>query len=783
MTLALPLTEALAASAPITSTERTLVFLGGGEWWLQVGVWLLGALVVWLTVKNHRRLEPRSRRRMMVSLRALLVLLLVLFFYQPACLEERVATNRNAVVVLTDESQSMSLPHAGSTREGLAKTWLSDHADFFTSLSESRDVHRFAFAELLEEREASDPKDTRILGRETRILDALKALRDRFRNQDIGGVVLLTDGIDTTSEGRRTAISPELEAVLRDLDAPVTSLTTAGDPTVRDLAITHLASNNFAFLLNATSLEATVEIHGYPQGQFVIHLLENGVEIATSPLATRPGETTYKVKFDFVPKKLGKHVYTVNIDPLPDEVYGKNNQKPTIINVVRDKIRVVQIVGQPSWDERHLRNLLKENPNVDLVSFFILVNRMNFRPLSSRETSLIPFPAKELFEDELGGFDLLIFQNFNYGPFQTREYLPNIAQFVRNGGAFVMVGGPLSLSAGGYYGTEIMDVLPVDIPSSFGAENSTDESEFAPKLTESGGFHPITRLALDPAQNKRIWSDIHPLEGLNFSTRVKDDAVVLVEHPDLKTSDGKAMPVVAVTEVGEGRSMVVSTDSTWFWNFKAGGKGEDSHHYQAFWDNAIRWLIKDPELDLLKVRALRESVPVGEQADIIVTALEADYRPAASQKVEVTVRRRGAGDDRGQGEVVSTQTELSTDGQGELRLQVPVMSPGIYEVEARANIVKGRTTTAFDLFVGIDQNPELERVVGDDRLVGGIAKRSGGVVLPMTAKPSDIPLEEPTVMRVKSRTHQELWSAPWALLLATLLFALEWWLRRRFGYL
>jgi uncharacterized membrane protein len=780
----LPLMTALAAVAPVTSatsTERTLVFLGGGPLWLQLGVWLLGALVVALTVRNHRKLEPPSRRRMMVALRTGLVLLLTLFFYQPACLEERVAVNRNAVIVLTDASQSMSLPHAGSTRGALADKWLSDHEDFFAGLAETRDVHRFAFAELLEER-ASRGAETRISGRETRALDALKGLRDRFRNQDIGGIILLTDGIDTTAEGRRTTLSPELEATLRDLAAPVTSLTTAGDPSIRDLAIAHLASNNFAFLLNATSIEATVEVHGYPEGQLSIRLLENGVEVASQLIATRPQETNYKVKFDFVPKKLGKQVYTVTIEPLPDEVYGKNNQRSAIINVVRDKIRVVQIVGQPSWDERHLRNLLKENPNVDLVSFFILVNRMNFRPLSSRETSLIPFPAKELFEDELGGFDLLIFQNFNYGPFQTREYLPNIAKFVRDGGAFVMVGGPLSFSAGGYYGTEITDVLPLEIPSSFGSENATDEREFPPRLTESGAFHPITRLALDPAQNKRIWSDIHPLEGVNLSTSAKDGAVVLVEHPELRTSDGKPMPVVAVAEAGEGRSMAVATDSTWFWNFKA-GEAQDPHHYQAFWENAIRWLIKDPELDLLKVRALRETVPLGEQADVLITALLADYRPAASQKVEVTVRRRAPGDDRGQGEVVSKQTELSTDAQGELRLELPVAAAGIYEVEVRANIVKGRTTTAFDLFVGVDQNPELERVVGDERLVTGLAKSTGGAVLAVTAAPSEIPLEEPTVMRVKSRTHQELWSAPWALLLAALLFGLEWWLRRRFGYL
>ena len=759
-------------------TERTLVFLGGGNVWLEVGIWVLGALIVALTFKNHRRLEPAIRRYLMVGLRAFLVLLLILFFYQPAFLEERVAINKNTLILLTDLSGSMALPHGDKVRGELLSEWTARNASDFEEVAEKRNVHVLGFSEFLGE--DMDPKKH---GGATKVLDTLRELRDRFRNQDLGGIVLLSDGIDSTSEGRRSTLSPELEAIVRELGAPVSAITMSGDSELKDIAVSHVGASSFTLLLNQATIDATVQVHGYPEGQLAVRLFENGTELATELVATRPAETHYKVKFQFVPKKLGKHVYTVAVDALPDEIYAKNNRRSVIVNVVRDKIRVVQVVGQPSWDQRHMRNLLKENPNVDLVSFFILVNRFGPRPVGPRETSLIPFPVDELFGQELGGFDLLVMQNFNYGPYQMRQYLPHIAKFVRDGGALVMVGGPLSMSAGGYYGTELAEVLPVDLPATFGEGSGIDTNTFQPRLTESGGFHPITRLALDPAQNTKVWSDIHPLEGLNMSARPKPGAVVLVEHPELKDNDGKPQPVVSVHEVGEGRAMVVATDSTWFWNFKAGNRGEDSHHYTAFWENAIRWLIRDPELDLLKVRALRQSVPVGEQSELIVTAFQADYRPAARQRVEITLRKRNVGDGPGEGEVISRQTELVTDAQGELRVSLPVAADGIYEVEAVANIVAGRQTRASDLYVGVDTNPELEQVIPDDRLVTNLAKATGGKVLPLTAGWKDIPLEEPTVMRVKSRTHQELWSAPWALMLAALFFGLEWWLRRRYGYL
>lgn len=781
-----PLTPWLAALEP--TTEKSLVFLGGGDVWLQVGVWLMAAFVVGLTVYNHRKLRPPRRRVLMVALRTVLVLLLVLVFYQPALLEEKVATHKNALLVVADVSESMALPHGSGTRLEAVKALVEANRGALEALSEDHDLGFFALAEGLEELPSPLTEHAKFAaaltakGRATRLADGLGELQKRYKNREVGGVVLMTDGIDTTAAGRRATLGLETQAVVRALDAPIHSFTTAGDASLKDVAVTHIAYNNFAFLLNASSLDATVEVHGYPAMALPVHLTENGAVIATKTVAVTPGEDTYKVPFEFVPKKLGKQVYGVQIDPLADEIYAKNNLRYVIINVVRDKIRAVQVVGQPSWDERFMRNLLKENANVDLVSFFILVNRFNRAP-SARETSLIPFPSEELFKNELGGFDLIVFQNFNYGPYNMYEYLPYIADFVRKGGALVMVGGPLSMSAGGYYGTPIADVLPVEIPPGFGGEETVDEAKFRPQLTAAGEHHPITRLALDPGANRSIWDGITELEGANVVTAAKSDAVVLLEHPRLRGTDGKPMPLAAVREVGEGRTMVVATDSTWRWSFAAGAEGKDPQNYDTFWNNAIRWLIKDPELDLVKVKVLEETVLVGDKASAMVEVFKPDYQPAAHQAVNVVVRRRGPTDDRGHGEEVLRLPDAVTDGEGELRVAIPVDKAGIYEVEASAAVVVGRTTTGLDLFIGSESNPEYDRVVGDDQLVSALAAASGGSVHGLTGDFGELALKRPEVLRVKSRHHDELWNAPLALLLIAALFGLEWWLRRRYGYL
>ena len=103
------------------------------------------------------------------------------------------------------------------------------------------------------------------------------------------------------------------------------------------------------------------------------------------------------------------------------------------------------MVGRPSWDVRSLRSLLKRNPNVDLVSFFILRTNESVDSARTNELSLIPFPTNELFYEELGSFDLVVSKLHLPGSSRVRQYLPRIRDFVENGGGFVMVGGEQSL--------------------------------------------------------------------------------------------------------------------------------------------------------------------------------------------------------------------------------------------------------------------------------------------------------------------------------------------------
>lgn len=760
-----------------------------GDWspWVQAAVIATCVAIFALTAWNYRGAKSRGRRAVLLALRAGILALLVFLFYQPAWVEESVQRSRNTVAVLLDDSESMTLPHGDSTRLAAERRLIERLGPTLDALTADNDVEVMLFSDGLREVERGDAAlalDGR--GKQTPLLETLERVREGARNRDLGGIVLISDGVDNGKLQHRiegaTGLDDETLRFVEALGVPIHTFGFTGDEALRDVAVQRLKSSSFAFHLNATALEATVRITGYPPGTTVrTGLYENGKLLTQQVLTVLPGKRDYDLTFEYVPRLLGSQVYAVAAERLPGEVYDGNNEKLAVVSVIRDRIRVLQICGHPSWDERFFRNHLKRNPSVDLISFFILINPRNAFAVSPDDTALIPFPAQELFVDELGGFDLIVFQDFNHGPFQTRQHLFRVRDFVKNGGAFLMLGGRLGLSEGGYYGTEITEVLPVAIPPSSGSGETLDEREFQARLTPAGDTHPVTRLALDPAANDRIWGSLPPLEGVNRVLGLAPDSVSLLEHPSIQTSSGP-QPVVAVREVGEGRTMVVATDSTWRWSFEHAGEGGDAGPYSTFWDNAIRWLIRDPELELLRVSVERGENPLGDKVQGTVRVFGLDYKPAPGQPVSVTVIRRGGLLTWTDEKVISTMDDARTNDEGELPVELVPESAGVYEIRAKTTL-RDRDIEASEIFLVLDDNPELRDVVAEQDVLALLSKASGGRAYSVSATDPALPVLEPRVMKITRRDRHELWSGVDVLLLAALLLGAEWWLRRRSGYL
>jgi uncharacterized membrane protein len=315
-------------------------------------------------------------------------------------------------------------------------------------------------------------------------------------------------------------------------------------------------------------------------------------------------------------------------------VVTENNARSFVLKVIRDRVRVLLVVGRPSWDERFLRGLLRQDPNVDLVSFYILRTTTS-SPLPAggneqRDLSLIPFPMDEIFNTKLHTFDVVIFQNFGYtdASLNISSYEQNLERYVNGGGAMVMIGGDHAFGEGHATLSTLMEAMPVE-PA--GIPATTDP--FRARLTAQGARHPITALSNGATPTEAAWAALPEVPGANV-TRAKPGATVLLEHP-FQTVDGKNAPLLALWDYGRGRAMALTTDGSWYWSFASHQGGSATRSYDKLWGNALRWLVRDPELTTLKVVADPPSVEPGHPVAAVVTARLPDYQPAAGAQVRV----------------------------------------------------------------------------------------------------------------------------------------------------
>ena len=130
------------------------------------------------------------------------------------------------------------------------------------------------------------------------------------------------------------------------------------------------------------------------------------------------------------------------------------------IDGVRDKLRVLLVSGEPHAGERTWRNLLKSDANVDLVHFTILrpPEKLDGTPIN--ELSLIAFPVRELFQQRINDFQLIIFDRYARQGIVPPIYLDNIAKYVRNGGAVLVAAGPDYAGPTSIWHTPLDAVLP-----------------------------------------------------------------------------------------------------------------------------------------------------------------------------------------------------------------------------------------------------------------------------------------------------------------------------------
>jgi hypothetical protein len=393
----------------------------------------------------------------------------------------------------------------------------------------------------------------------TKLFGALSSALSDVPVDRVAGAFMITDG-------RVHDIPANAEAL--GFQAPVHALIT-GQKDERDRRIAVTAAPRFGIVGQSQTITYRLDDQGVSGERAKVTVRRDGDVINERTVTS--GQT---VNVDVDIKHAGPNIVEIEASPLENELTQVNNRAVVSIDGVRDKLRVLLVSGEPHSGERTWRNLLKSDPSVDLVHFTILrpPEKQDGTPIN--ELSLIAFPTRELFQQKINEFQLIIFDRYARQGVLPSAYFDNIARYVRSGGAVLVSAGPDYASSTSIWRTPLDSVLPAE-------PIGVTEKPFYARLSDAGKRHPVTRdlegSSFDPPHWSRFFRTV--------------DTRNAASAPLMTGADGE--PLLLLQHYGEGRVALLLTDHIWLWarGYEGGGPHLDLLRRMS------HWLMKQPDLD------------------------------------------------------------------------------------------------------------------------------------------------------------------------------------------
>jgi hypothetical protein len=394
----------------------------------------------------------------------------------------------------------------------------------------------------------------------TRLFTALGAALADVPPDRIAGAIMITDG-------RVHDVPADASAL--GFAAPVHALIT-GSKNERDRRVKLIAAPRFGIVGQTQTITYEVDDQGGGEPTATVTVRRDG-----DVLETRSVRVGVPQRAEIAIPHAGQNLVEIEASPLTGELTAVNNRAVVAIDGVRDKLRVLLVSGEPNAGERTWRNLLKSDASVDLVHFTILrpPEKQDGTPIN--ELSLIAFPTRELFQQKIGEFQLIIFDRYARQGVLPMIYFDNIARYVRDGGAVLVAAGPDYASSTSLWRTPLDSILPAE------PDGTLTERGFRPRLTELGKRHPVTRDLEGSASEPPHWSQWFRVVDTRNPT-----GTAVMQGPDNE-------PLLLLSRQGEGRVALLLSDHIWLWarGFEGGGPHLDLMRRLS------HWLMKQPDLE------------------------------------------------------------------------------------------------------------------------------------------------------------------------------------------
>ncbi len=729
---------------------------------------MAAAILTYRSVQNGRTRD----RVVLTALRMAALALVVFCLFRPTLVVKAAVPQQNVVAVLLDDSRSMQIADWNSQprAEFLRQQFAAGTSPLLKALSDRFLVRVFRFSATAGR--VSSVKDLSFGGSQTKIGTALDGVREELAGLPVAGVVLVTDGADTT-EG---SIANTLLNLKAD-KLPVFTVGVGSAKLPRDIQIDRVSTPRTVLKGASLLVDAIITQTGYAGQTVTLDVEDDGRIVGSQKVQLPIDGSPATVRVRATASEPGPRVFSFRVAPQQGEVVTQNNARESLVEVRDTREKILYFEGEPRSEMKFVRRAVVDDKNLQIVTLQRTADNKFLRlDVDTPDQLLGGFPKTR---DELFAFRGLILGSVEAAAFSA-DQLQMIADFVdRRGGGLLMLGGARSFAEGGYGGTPVADALPLLIDPHARASEPTTFARLKVLPTRAGQAHAVTQIAGNEAASAARWPDLPQVTAINAPLALKPAATVLLNGTDER---GRSIPALVWQPYGRGKSIAFLPQDSWEWQMHASIPLEDQTH-ENFWRQMLRWLVADVPSPL-EANATTDRVEPGEAITVEATLVDPTFVELNDARVMAHVTRPG-------GSTLDVPLQWTGERDGQYRGTFVSTVPGAYEVSVDAERA-GKPIGTIDPKTGkvIEYVTYVRAGAGDaeyfdptmhETPLRRIAEDTGGrfyTTENIAGLPEDISYAGRGVTSVEER---ELWNMPIILLMLVGLVCAEWGYRRTVG--
>ncbi|MDG2250659.1 MAG: VWA domain-containing protein [Gammaproteobacteria bacterium] len=733
---------------------------------------LLIIVGVWFTYYKTTRPLSLVWKSFFVATRSSVLIIILFCLLRPVITSMQAAPQETYLGVLIDDSQSMAISDlaGGQTRQAaVAESFFDD--GLLDDLAESFQIRTFRFDKETERISGID--GLREKGTASSIDQALQYVDDQLNGLRLGGLILISDGADNgESDPTNTAQG------FGNRQIPVFTVGVGQEDIPQDIGIVDVSAAKTVLEGSVFTVQVGVNHQGF-EGQEVELSIRDGQEIVASDVITLGVEgVPRRFDLELTPERPELIVYDLQVELQSGEIIQENNNYSFLVdNTEKPALDILYLEGHPRNEYKFIRRAVQGDESLRLATYLQTGPEKYYRQGIESPTELSSgFPSTK---EELYRYEAIVLGDIEENFFNA-DQLQMIDDFVaERGGGFLMSG----MVDEEFITTPIADILPVSlIEENFlpghlrggvrRGDHPTGEL-FYPRLTNNGEFSPLLRLSGDDGENTNQWRLLPELQGVYVTGRVKPGATVLLEHPVLQYQN-QLLPIIAQQRYGSGRSVAVTTASTWRWQMML---PSDDQSHETLWRQLLRWLaVSAPER--ISIAFDREFYNVGDEVNVTTTVLNDQYEP--DNDATLWLQTTNPLD-----QVTDVPMEWDIEEDGVYRANFIVEEEGVFNV--LVDVASAASDSAIDssekrtAFVVTPSLREYTNAEMDSSLLERIADVSGGTYFNLSDVTGLADSVEFTPNAYSREVQLDLWDQPWLLALLIFLLCIDWIARRMKG--